>query len=77
VCSTWSSILDALLPRLQPRLSLVATAGKMELKFQSVTEVDLTGCENDVCGVLAELRSMPSLPQPLAASELFRARGGR
>jgi len=49
----------------------------MELKFQSVTEVDLTGCENDVCGVLAELRSMPSLPQPLAASELFRARGGR
>jgi hypothetical protein len=29
--------------------------------YQSVTEVDLTGCESGVCGPLAELASMPSL----------------
>jgi hypothetical protein len=29
--------------------------------FPSVTEVDLTECENGVCGPLAELRRMPSL----------------
>ena len=61
VCSTWSSLLDALYPgRLRPRRSLAVMVGKMGW-FQSVTEVDLTGCENGVCGPLAELGSMPSL----------------
>jgi hypothetical protein len=35
-------------------------AGKLSW-YQSVTAVDLTGCEHGVCGPLAELRSMPSL----------------
>jgi hypothetical protein len=61
VCSTWGSIVDALLPRLKPRRrSLEVMAGKMRL-FESVAEVDLTGCEGGVCGDLAGLRSMPSL----------------
>jgi hypothetical protein len=61
VCSTWSSLLDALYPgRLRPRRSLAVMVGKMGL-FESVTEVDLTGCKNGVCGPLAELSSMMSL----------------
>jgi hypothetical protein len=62
VCSTWCSILDALLPgRLSPTRSLAVMKGKLGW-FQSLTEVDLTYCEEeDASGVLAELASMPSL----------------
>jgi hypothetical protein len=61
VCSTWCSIHDALRPgTLNPRRSLAVMQGKLSW-YQSVTEVDLTGCENYVCGPLAELGSMPSL----------------
>jgi hypothetical protein len=60
VCSTWCSILDALLPRLYPRRSLAVMAGKIAW-YQSVTELNLTDCENGVPGDLAELQSMPSL----------------
>jgi hypothetical protein len=61
VCSTWGSILDALLPRLVPRGSASVMNGKLGW-YQSVTEVDLTGCEEeDVSAVLAELESMPCL----------------
>ena len=61
VCSTWSSLLDALYPgRLRPRRSLAVMVGKMGL-FESVTEVDLTGWLYVVPGPLAELRNMPSL----------------
>jgi hypothetical protein len=62
VCSTWSSLLDALLPRLQPRRSLaVVMEGKLGW-YQSVTEVDLTQCEEeDVPAVLAEVGRIPSL----------------
>ena len=60
VSSTWSSFLDSLLPRLRPRRSLAVMQGKLSW-YQSVTEVDLTGCEDGVCGPLAELASMPSL----------------
>jgi hypothetical protein len=60
VCSTWSSFLDSLLPELRPSRSLAVMQGKLSW-YQSVTEVGLTGCENGVCGPLAELASMPSL----------------
>jgi len=61
VCSSWSDIVDALLPRLRPLRSLSVTMeGKLGW-FESVTVVDLTGCENGGAGVLPELRSMPSL----------------
>jgi hypothetical protein len=62
VCSTWCSILDALLPGLVPRGSAAVMKGKLGW-YQSVTTVDLTGCEEeeDVPGVLAELKSIPSL----------------
>jgi F-box/leucine-rich repeat protein 14 len=61
VCSTWCSILDALLPRLHPRRSLAVMQGKLGW-YQSVVEVDLSECEEeDASGVLAELRSLPSL----------------
>jgi hypothetical protein len=61
VCSTWSSLLDALLPRLLPRGSAAVMKGKLRW-YQSVTEVDLLSCEvKDVSGVLAELARMPSL----------------
>jgi hypothetical protein len=61
VCSTWGSILDALLPRLRPWGSATVMVGKLEW-YQSVVEVNLTGCEEeDVSGVLAELQSMPLL----------------
>jgi hypothetical protein len=64
VCSTWGSILDALLPRtLTPRHSLAVMTMEGKLGwFESVTTVDLTRCEAvDVSAVLAELRSMPAL----------------
>jgi hypothetical protein len=62
VCSTWGSILDALLPRLDPRGSATVMKDKLGW-YQSVTEVDLWRCEEeeDVSSVLAELASMPSL----------------
>jgi hypothetical protein len=62
VCSMWCSILDALLPGLVPRGSAAVKKGKLGW-YQSVTTVDLTGCEEeeDVPGVLAELKSIPSL----------------
>jgi internalin A len=57
----WSSIVDALLPRLRPRGSGLILNGKLAW-FESVTEVDLTECwENSVSDMLAELESMPSL----------------
>jgi hypothetical protein len=63
VCSTWGSILDALLPQpLTPRHSLaVMTMGGKLGWFESVTVVNLTRCGESASGVLAELRSMPSL----------------
>ena len=74
VCSAWSSLHDTLRPgQLNPGRSLAAMTGKLSW-FPSVTAVDLTDCENGVCGPLAELQSMPS---PHAASELCGARGGR
>jgi hypothetical protein len=61
VCSTWSSLHDALRPgRLKPRRSLALMEGKLGW-LQSVTELDLTECEDGVCGPLVELQSMPSL----------------
>jgi hypothetical protein len=60
VCSTWGSILDALLPRpLTPRHSLTME-GKLGW-FESVTVVDLLDGGESASAVLAELRSMPSL----------------
>jgi F-box/leucine-rich repeat protein 14 len=61
VCSSWSDIVDALLPRLRPLRSLSVTMeGKLGW-FESATVVNLMGCENGGAGVLPELRSMPSL----------------
>jgi hypothetical protein len=61
VCSSWSDIVDALLPRLRPLRSVSVTMeGKLGW-FESATVVDLTVCENGGAGVLPELRSMPSL----------------
>jgi hypothetical protein len=61
VCSTWCSIIDAMLPRLRPRGSAAVMKGKLGW-YQSLTELNLTRCmEEDVSGVLAELGSMPSL----------------
>jgi hypothetical protein len=45
VCSTWCSILDALLPRLQTRRSAAMMEGKLGW-FQSLTELDPWRCEN-------------------------------
>ena len=59
VCSSWSDIVDALLPRLLPLRSLSVTMEGKLCWFESV--VDLTECENGGAGVLPELRSMPSL----------------
>jgi hypothetical protein len=63
VCSTWGSILDALLPSpLKPRHSLAVMTMKGKLGwFESVTTVDLRICGESASAVLAELRSMPSL----------------
>jgi hypothetical protein len=61
VCSSWSDIVDALLPRLLPLRSLSVTMEGKLCWFESVTVVDLTECENGGAGVLPELRSMPSL----------------
>jgi hypothetical protein len=61
VCSTWCSLFDAMLPRLAPFGLAAVMVGKLGW-YQSVTEVDLTRCEEeDVSSVLAELGSMPSL----------------
>jgi hypothetical protein len=61
VCSTWSSIHDALRPgRLQPRRSAVIMQGKLSW-FKSVTELDLVGCGDTASGVMVELQSMPCL----------------
>jgi hypothetical protein len=61
VCSSWSDIVDALLPRLRPLRSVSVTMEGKLVWFESVTVVDLTYCENGGAGVLPELRSMPSL----------------
>jgi hypothetical protein len=63
VCSTWGSILDALLPRtLNPRHSLAVMTMEGKLGwFESVTMVILVDCGESASAVLAELRSMPSL----------------
>jgi hypothetical protein len=63
VCSTWGSILDALLPRtLRPRHSLAVMTMEGKLGwFESVTWVNLLHCGESASAVLAELRSMPSL----------------
>ena len=63
VCSTWGSILDALLPQpLKPRHSLAVMTMEGKLGwFESVTEVNLLDCGESPSAVLAELRSMPSL----------------
>jgi hypothetical protein len=64
VCSTWSSIHDALrpgrLPRLLSRRSAAIMQGKLSW-FKSLTELDLTGCGDTVSGVMVELQSMPCL----------------
>jgi hypothetical protein len=61
VCSTWCSLFDAMLPRIAPFGLAAVMVGKLGW-YQSVTEVDLTRCEEeDVSSVLAELGSMPSL----------------
>jgi hypothetical protein len=71
VCSTWSSIHDALRPgRLWPRHSAVTMQGKLSW-FKSLTELDLSRCGDSVSGVMVELQSMPclcslSLPQSCA-----------
>jgi hypothetical protein len=67
VCSTWSSIHDALRPgRLRPRGSAVITRSLPQMGmmgfFKSVTKLSLMRCKaDDVSGVLSELWSMPSL----------------
>jgi uncharacterized small protein (DUF1192 family) len=70
VCSTWSSLHDALRSgRLQPRRSLAVMEGKLGW-LQSVTELNLTGCEDGVCGPLVELQSMlRSLSLPASRAE--------
>jgi hypothetical protein len=60
VCSTWCSLHDALLPHVWPMRSMAVMDGKLGW-FESVTAVDLTGCEDDDTGELAKLASMPSL----------------
>jgi hypothetical protein len=63
VCSSWGSILDALLPRtLKPRHSLAVMTMEGKLGwFESVTVVNLLHCGESASAVLAELRSVPSL----------------
>jgi hypothetical protein len=61
VCSTWSSIHDALRPGLlQSRRSAVTMQGKLSW-FKSLTELYLVDCGDSVSGVMAELQSMPCL----------------
>ena len=61
VCSTWSSIHDALRPgRLWPSRSAVTMQGKLSW-FKSLTELYLRDCGNTVSGVMVELQSMPCL----------------
>jgi hypothetical protein len=60
VCSTWSSLHDALRPgRLEPS-GWAVLEGKLGW-LQSVTELNLTECQDGVCGPLVELQIMPSL----------------
>jgi hypothetical protein len=75
VCSTWSSIHDALRPgSLWPRRSAVIMQGKLSW-FKSLTELDLTSCGDTVSGVLAELQSMPCLRSLTLPQELCGVRG--
>jgi hypothetical protein len=61
VCSTWSSIHDALRPGgLWPWRSAVTIQGKLSW-FKSLTVLDLRGCGDTVSGVMVELQSMPCL----------------
>ena len=61
VCSTWSSIHDALRPGgLWQRRSAVTMQGKVSW-FKSLTELDLWRCGDSVSGVMVELQSMPCL----------------
>jgi hypothetical protein len=61
VCSTWSSIHDALRPgRLQARHSAVTMQGKLSW-FKSLTELNLVYCGDTVSGMMVELQSMPCL----------------
>ena len=69
VCSTWCSILDALLPHLIPRGSAAVMKGKLGW-YQSVTEVDLLSCGADGPAEHAVA------PQPLAAIDLCGVHGG-
>jgi hypothetical protein len=60
-CSAWSSIVDAWCPALSVQRWTAMMEGKLEW-FQSVTTVDLWGCEErDISSTLVELRHMPSL----------------
>jgi hypothetical protein len=61
VCSTWSSIHDALRPGgLGPRRSAVTMQGKLSW-FKSLTELKLVGSWDTVSGVMVGLGSMPCL----------------
>jgi hypothetical protein len=75
VCSTWCSIVDALLPKLQPQRSLAVMKGKMGW-YQSMVELDLAFCMNG-CGSAGRAGEHAVAPQPLAAREVRGARGGR
>jgi hypothetical protein len=60
-CSTWCSVHDAWCPALSVRRWTAVLEDKLEW-FQSVTTVDLRGCDaRDVSSNLVELRSLPSL----------------
>jgi hypothetical protein len=62
VCSTWSSIHDALRPGrlLSTAHSAVTMQGKVSW-FKSLTELNLVYCGHTVSSVLVELQSMPCL----------------
>jgi hypothetical protein len=66
VCSAWGDIHDEHCPKLIVLLLLAVMEGKLGW-YPSVTEVDLTGCE-DASGVLSELGSMPSLRSLMLSS---------
>ena len=59
-CSTWSSVVDAWRPYLQPWSWTAVMEGKLGW-FQSVTRVDLLNCVEGISSSLTELRSLPSL----------------
>ena len=61
VCSAWGDVHDEFCPKLSVLRSVAEMEGKLGW-YKSVSEVDLTSCEEeDVSGVLADLGSMPSL----------------